>query len=398
MIRTCLQGIRVLDFSQIGAGPTCAMLLGDFGAEVVKVEPPGGDIGRSLGPPWYGSHSPVFIAFNRGKRSIAIDLKHEDGRAAARRLALRSDVVVESSRPGVMDRLGLGYEELSAEHPGLVYCAVSGFGQTGPLAAEAGVDGVLQAATGLMGLIGDEATGPCKVQAPVIDISTGYVGALAVLGALMDRQRTGRGAFLDVSLFATGVALQQSAVTGYLGDGEQPRKIGSAAPYSAPNEAFEASDGWIMVAAYIGERWRRLCGLLGLPELAEDPRFRTSSDRVANRAEMKRALGDAFRRKTCADWLALLRGADILCSKVAAYRDLLANPQFAHLGLVVDVDHPVDGAFRTAGLPINPREANALPYGPAPRFGEHSGAVLAEAGYSPAEIETLLSAGAVLAS
>jgi crotonobetainyl-CoA:carnitine CoA-transferase CaiB-like acyl-CoA transferase len=321
MIRSCLRDIKVLDFSQIGAGPACSMILGDFGASVIKVEPPDGDIGRRLGPPWYGSQSPAFIAFNRNKRSICIDLKNADGNAVARRLALEADVLVESFRPGVMDKLGLGYASLSHERPRLIYCAISGYGQTGPLSRQAGVDGILQAASGLMGLVGDETSSPQKVQAPIVDVSTGYIGALAVLAALMERQNTGRGSYLDISLFATAVALQQSAVTSFLGDGRQPTKIGSAAPYSAPNEAFEASDGWIMVAAYIGERWKRLCDLLELPHLAEDPRFKTSSDRVTNRAAMREELRAAFYRRSCAEWLARLSDADILCSRVADYVD-----------------------------------------------------------------------------
>jgi crotonobetainyl-CoA:carnitine CoA-transferase CaiB-like acyl-CoA transferase len=396
MIRTCLEGVSVLDFTQIGAGPTCTMMLADFGASVVKVEPPSGDLGRHLGPPWYGDHSPVFIAFNRGKRSICIDLKSAGGREVAHRLALKADVVVESFRPGVMDQFGLGYAALAAEHPQLIYCAVSGYGQTGPLAQEAGVDGILQAASGLMGLIGDETTGPCKVQAPIVDVSTGYIGALAVLAALMERQKTGRGSYLDVSLFATAVALQQSAVTSYLGDGQQPRKMGSAAPYSAPNEAFEASDGWIMVAAYIGERWRRLCEILDLPHLVDDSRFKTSGDRVVNRAEMRSILGAAFRRRSCAEWLTLLKDADILCSRVAEYADLLANPQLAHLNMLVDLDHPTEGRFRTPGLPINPRETNRLAFAAPARLGEHAPLILQEFGFTPDEIEGFLNSGAVV--
>jgi crotonobetainyl-CoA:carnitine CoA-transferase CaiB-like acyl-CoA transferase len=397
VIRTCLDGIRVLDFTQIGAGPTCTMMLSDFGAHVVKVEPPAGDHGRRLGPPWYGALSPVHVAFNRGKQSICLDLKAPAGKEVALRLALGSEVVVESFRPGVMDDLGLGYRTLSAERPGLVYCAVSGYGQTGPLAQAAGVDGILQAASGLMGLIGDDASGPCKVQAPVVDVSTGYMAALAVLAALMTRGRTGRGTFLDVSLFATAVALQQSAVTSYIGDGQLPAKIGSAAPYSAPNEAFEASDGWIMVAAYLGDRWRRLCEILELPELVDDPRFATSSDRVVNRPAMRAALGEAFRRRSCAEWLPRLEAADILCSKVADYADLLANPQLSHLGLLVDLHHPLDGTFRAPGSPINPRETNAAPYLPPPRPGEHAREILALAGYAPSEAEALLASGSVMA-
>jgi crotonobetainyl-CoA:carnitine CoA-transferase CaiB-like acyl-CoA transferase len=249
-----------------------------------------------------------------------------------------------------------------------------------------------------MGLIGDDTSGPHKVQAPIVDVSTGYIGALAVLGALMERQKTGRGNYLDISLFATAVALQQSAITSFLGDGQQPAKIGSAAPYSAPNEAFEANDGWIMVAAYIGERWDRLCKLLELPHLVKDPRFKTSSDRVTNRAAMREELGKAFRRRSCAEWLACLSNADILCSRVADYADVLANPQLSHLNLLISLDHPADGTFRTPGLPINPRESNQIPFSPPPRPGEHARSILAELGYTSVEIEALLASRAIVAA
>jgi crotonobetainyl-CoA:carnitine CoA-transferase CaiB-like acyl-CoA transferase len=397
MIRDCLQGLSVLDFTQIGAGPTCTMMLADFGADVIKVEPPAGDVGRQLGPPWYGAHSAVFVAFNRGKRSIGLDLKQQAGRDVARRLALQADILVESFRPGVMDGLGLGYAALSAESPKLVYCAVSGFGQTGPKAHEAGVDGILQAASGLMGLIGDEVAGPCKVQAPIVDVSTGYIATTAVLAAVVERTRTGRGGFLDVSLLATAVALQTSALTGYLGDGKQPARIGSAAPYSAPNEAFQAADGWVMVAAYIGDRWNRLCQLLGLPEMVEDARFNTSSNRVHNRPAMRAALAPSFARRTCGELIAQLKAADIPCSKVADYPDLMEDSQVAHLGMVVALDHAGDGQFRTVGQPINAREANAVSFAPPPRAGEHAWSVLEGAGYAAEEIEMLLASGAVRA-
>jgi crotonobetainyl-CoA:carnitine CoA-transferase CaiB-like acyl-CoA transferase len=211
----------------------------------------------------------------------------------------------------------------------------------------------------------------------------------------MERHNTGRGSYLDINLFATAVALQQSAVTSFLGDGRQPARIGSAAPYSAPNEAFEASDGWIMVAAYLGERWSRLCRLLELPHLAEDPRFKTSSDRVTNRAAMRQELRAAFHSRSCAEWLVRLSDADILCSRVADYADLLANPQLAHLNMVISLNHPENGTFRVPGLPISARESNQIPFTPPPLLGEHSRSILADAGYTPAEIDTLISSGAI---
>jgi crotonobetainyl-CoA:carnitine CoA-transferase CaiB-like acyl-CoA transferase len=202
-----------------------------------------GDLARSLGPPWYGNESPIHLAFNRGKRSVCIDLKTSQGLALAREMTIRCDVVLESVRPGVMSRFGLGYDDLKKQNPKLNYCAVSGYGQRGPFADRAGVDGILQAASGFMGLIGIDELDPCKVQAPIVDVFTGYVSALGVVARLVERLTTGSGGFVDVGLFSSAIALQQSALTTFLGDRVQPAKLGSAAPYSAPNEAFETKDG-----------------------------------------------------------------------------------------------------------------------------------------------------------
>lgn len=395
MLRESLRGLTVVDFTQIGAGPTCTMFLSDLGANVIKIEPPGGDTGRKLGPPWYRGYSPVFVAFNRGKRSICINLKSEQGRAVAFDLAARADVVVESFRPGVMDRLGLGYGALKAKDERLIYCSISAYGQSGPYAGRAGVDGILQAASGLMELIGSEGTEPCKVQAPIVDVTTGYIGTIGVLAALADRERTGQGAHLDVSLFASAVALQQSAITTFLGEGKQPDKIGSAAPYSAPNEAFQANDGWIMLAAYTRDLWPRLCRILGLDDLAEDPRFATSSDRVLNRHEMRKLLAPAFRRESCAYWLERLEANDILSIKVADYNDLLRNPQLDHLGMIAEARHAAGGTFRMPAFPINSAEQSPAKAASLPDLGEHTREILEESGYSAGQIDAFLSCGVV---
>ena len=284
MLRHALDGLIVIDFTQIGAGPTCTMLLADMGARVIKVEPPEGELGRGLGPGWIGDDSALFHAFNRNKLGVCVDLKSPQGLEVAKRLLAQADVLVESMRPGVMDRLGLGFEQLRAEHPRLIYCSVSAYGQAGPYASHAGVDGILQADSGLMSLIGSPDNEPAKVQAPVVDVVTGYVACVGILAKLAQRERDGLGGQLDVNLLNCALALQQPALTSYLANGVLPERIGSAAPYSAPNEAFQTADGWIMVAAYIGDRWSRLCTALNLPHLIADERFDTSAHRVANRA------------------------------------------------------------------------------------------------------------------
>jgi crotonobetainyl-CoA:carnitine CoA-transferase CaiB-like acyl-CoA transferase len=393
MLRNALAGIRVLDFSQMAAGPTCTMLLADMGAEVVKVEPPGGDLARALGPGWVGADSALFHSLNRNKQGICLDLKSEPGLAAARRLAALADVLVENMRPGVMERLGLGHEQLLAQHPRLVYCSISAYGQEGPYAHRAGVDGILQADTGLMSLIGLPGVEPCKVQAPVVDVITGHIACNGILAKLIQRGRDGRGGHLDVNLMNCAISLQQPSVASYLSDGVPPVRVGSAAPYSAPNEAFETSDGWVMVAAYMGNRWERLCQVLGLAHLVADPRFATSVLRTANRPAMRKALGEVFRLQPTAHWLGLLEAADILCAKVADYQDLLAHPQLQANGALASVNVPGHGPLRMPGFPINSRQENAVPHRAAPALGEHTRDVLRAGGVPEAEIDALMASG-----
>ncbi|NQD94949.1 CoA transferase [Pseudomonas sp. CrR25] len=395
MLREALQGLTVLDFTQIAAGPTCTMLLADMGARVIKIEPPEGELGRTLGPAWVGGDSALYHGFNRGKLGVCLDLKHPGSKAVVQRLVAEADVLIESMRPGVMARLGLGYEALADVNPALVYCSISAYGQQGPYADRAGVDGILQADSGLMSLIGLPGSPPCKVQAPVVDVVTGYMACMAILAKLQARQRDGQGGHLDVSLMNSALALQQSSLTSYLRDGERPTPIGSAAPYAAPNEAFQTADGWIMVAAYNGNRWERLCGVLGHLEWVADPRFVSSAQRVKHRAEMQAALNAVFVARPTAHWLQLLRGADILCAKVASYDDLLEHPQLLENGVLARVEHPQHGTLRTVGFPVNSAQAAAAPYQPAPDLGEHSRSVLRSFAFSDSEIETLASSGAL---
>jgi crotonobetainyl-CoA:carnitine CoA-transferase CaiB-like acyl-CoA transferase len=397
MLRNALEGLRVLDFSQMAAGPTCTMLLADMGAEVIKVEPPDGDLGRTLGPGWVGPDGALYHALNRNKQGICIDLKSAEGVATARRLVAGADVLVESMRPGVMDRLGLGYAHLHADHPRLVYCSISAYGQEGPYAARAGVDGILQADTGLMSLIGVPGAEPCKVQAPVVDIITGHIACTGVLAKLAQRARDGQGGHLDVNLMNCAIALQAPALASYLADGVLPTRIGSAAPYSAPNEAFETADGWIMVAAYMGDRWQRLCDTLDLPGLAEDERFRSAEQRTRHRAEMRAALRPAFLAKPTAAWIDQLLAADVLCARVADYDDLARHPQVHANGMLPRVDVPGHGALQLPGFPINSRQENQVAHRPAPRLGQDTRVVLRAAGLGEQEVRQLLTTGAARA-
>ncbi|MGV3494313.1 MAG: CaiB/BaiF CoA transferase family protein [Ramlibacter sp.] len=397
-MRTALTGLKVVDFTQIGAGPTCTMMLADMGADVVKVESPEGEIGRTLGPPWIGEDAALFHAFNRNKRGLVLDLKNPAGIAVARRLAAGADVVVESMRPGVMARLGLGHEDLLRQHPRLVYCSISAYGQAGPYAGRAGVDGILQADTGLMGLVGTPGAAPAKVQAPIVDVVTGYLACIAILAKLRERDQAGpggRGGHLDVNLMNAALALQQSALASYLADGALPQPMGSAAPYSAPNEALPTQDGWIMLAAYNGGRWPRLCEALDAPELAADPRFASSPQRVAHRPAMRDALAERLRRHPTAHWLRVLQQADILCAPVATYADVERHPQVAANRMIASVPDAVLGSLRMPGFPINSAHSAERAHRAAPRRGEHSVQILREAGYSERQIAVLQEEGAL---
>lgn len=393
MLRNALEGICVLDFSQIAAGPACSMLLADMGAHVIKVEPPGGDLGRSLGPGWVGADSALYHAFNRNKKGICLDLKSEEGIAMALRLVAQADVLIESMRPGVMERLGLGYEQLRADHPRLVYCSISAYGQQGPYSHRPGVDGILQADSGLMSIIGVPGAEPCKVQAPVVDVITGHIACTGVLAKLTQRGRDGEGGHLDVNLMNCAISLQLPSIASYLSDGALPMRIGSAAPYSAPNEAFQTQDGWIMVAAYIGDRWHRLCHVLDCPALIDDERFASSRLRTANRPALRHELGEAFRRHSTAHWLEALLAQDVLCAKVANYEDLMMHPQLRANGTMTSVDVPGHGALRMPGFPINSMEENAMPHRPAPMLGQHTREVLRACAVEDAEIDALIDRG-----
>lgn len=395
-INQALTGIKVLDFTQIGAGPLIGMQLGDMGAEVLKIESPGGDIGRKLGPPWQEGESVVSMSFNRNKRSLSVDLKKPEGVEVIKRLAVQADIVLESFRPGVMDKLGVGFAVLQKLNRGLIFGSVSAYGQTGPWRDKAGVDGIVQAVSGLMSNIGDANSPPMKVLVPAVDMVTGFISTSAVLAALRVRDATGEGQHLDFSLYNSAVMLQLSAVASYLSSGELPLRTGTAAPYSAPNEAYPTKDGWIMLAAYHEDRWVALCQLLNKPELATHPDFSTIPKRVANRDGLMQELKALLAHKTSLEWQELFEAADIICGPIADYDMVMQSPQLAHNGVIVDTYSLVAGLVRMPGFAAGDREAQSrVRYGP-PALGEHSCQLLLEFGFSQAEIEALLACGAVI--
>jgi crotonobetainyl-CoA:carnitine CoA-transferase CaiB-like acyl-CoA transferase len=363
---------------------------------VIKIEAPGGDLGRKLGPPWQGGESVVSMSFNRNKRSIVIDLKKPKGPAIVWCMAEQADVVLESFRPGVMDKLGIGYAAVAAKTPGIVFCSISAYGQSGPWRDKPGVDGMVQAVSGLMSTIGGKGAPPAKVQVPAVDMTTGFLATTAVLAALRERDRTGRGQHLDVNMYNSALMLQQSGIASYLSSGEKPARIGSAAPYSAPNEAYKTRDGWIMIAAYHEDRWKALCHVLGDPGLASHPDFATNPARVAKRAELAETIERHLAAKTTAEWQAAMEARDIICGPIAEYDEVMASPQLEHNGVIVEMEHPAAGTIKMPGMTLGDRGAQSRVRRAPPMLGAHSREVLEQFGFGANQIEDLLNTGTVI--
>lgn len=387
MLNDALSGLTVLDFGQLIAGPVSAMWLADMGATVIKVEPPGGELARTLGPPWHGDESLTALTGNRNKLGLCVDLKAPEGVDVVRRLIPKVDVVVENFRPGVAARLGIDHASLSRLQPTLITCSLSAYGQHGPWRDRPGVDGILQAASGIMGIIRGPDNAPGKVPLPFADMTGALFATVAILGAVRRRDITGRGSHLDVSLYNAMLMTQHLGLAGYLGSGDLPVPTGSAASYAAVNEALPTSDGWIMVAAYQDPRWRRLCAVIGRPDLPEDARFATNRDRVRHRAALRDAIDPALRVRSTREWLELLREADIPAAPVASYGDVTASEQYAASGIEIEIDHPTAGRFRMPGFAL---DGPAGPAAPPPRVGQHTREVLSRFGFTGSEIDRLL--------
>ncbi len=396
MMTGSLDGIRVLDLSHGAAGPSCAMALGDLGADVLKVEPPGGEWGRMLGPPFVNGVAAAFLGMNRNKRSVVIDLKAAGAAEVVLRLAERCDVAIESFRPGVADRLGIGYRAMSARNPRLIYAAISAFGQTGPWRDRPGVDGVAQAMGGIMSVTGTEDGPPVKVGVPAADMAGGVYTSQSILAALYARERTGRGQRVDVSLLDSLLAYQVVPFSMFLASGRSPLRLGSAAPYAAPNEAFPTRDGYVMVGAYTEKRWPALCDQLGRPDLATDPRFDTNEKRVRGRPVLHEVLDPLFKERATAEWIEILDAGDILCGPLLTYEELVAEDHVARGDAIVTVSHPATGEIRAPVFPGRFSDTPGDTTGPPPPVpGEHSVEILGECGFDGDEIRELLRTGVV---
>jgi len=394
-----LAGLVVVDCSTVLAGPYCTMLLGDLGADVVKVEPPEGDATRTWGPPWVGGGGDVpqtaayYLAINRNKRSIRLDLKTRDGHEVLRRLLARSDVVVENFRVGGFARIGFDDETLTELNPGLVHLAISGYGATGPAAALPGYDFVIQAASGLMSITGaPDAEGgqPTKVGVAISDVVTGMLGAVSVLAAVLGRDRvSGAGQRIDLSLLGSTLASLINQAQNAFVSGSSPGRLGNAHPNIVPYETFETADAPIAVAIGSARQWPRLCDVLGLPDLATDERFATNGDRVLRRGELRAILDSRFRMRTAEGWLAALDAASIPCAPINDITSAFASAEAAALDMVVEQEHPAWGRIRQVGIPFRLSGTPASIRTPPPALGEHTDPILAELGYSPEVVADL---------
>ena len=391
-----LAGVRILDLSRILSGPFATMIFADLGADVIKLENPRtGDDTREWAPPYQGDQSAYFLAVNRNKRGIAVDLKTERGRDIARRLAERADVVVENFRPGTAGRLGLGYDELAARNSRLIYASISGFGQTGPYASEPGYDAIAQALGGLMSVTGEADGEPVRVGNSAADLGAAMWAAIGILAALHARDTTGRGEWIDISLLDGQIAWLTYLAGGYFATGEVPRRYGSAHPSIVPYQALRTADGHLMVAVGNDTLWQRFARLVGLPELADDPRFVSNPQRVANRVELIQLIEAALAAKGSAAWAEELSRVGIPAGAINNIDTALVHPQVQARDMVLTAEHPTAGPLRMAGSPIKLSEYTTTVRRPPPTLGEHTGEVLRELGYTAADIETMRREGVV---
>jgi crotonobetainyl-CoA:carnitine CoA-transferase CaiB-like acyl-CoA transferase len=392
-----LDGLLVIEFGHVMAGPICGRMLADMGADVIKVEHiDGGDATRQFIPPDLDGESAAFLMLNRNKRGISLDLKSVEGLAIAQKLLKSADVLIENHRTGTMERLGLGYETLSEQNLGLIYCEISGFGRTGPMANLGGFDLITQGYSGLMSVTGEgDGRPPVKCGPPLTDITAGILAAMGVLGAYIERLKTGQGQRVDTSLFEAGITQSYWQAAMAMATGESPLPLGSAHPMSAPYQAFETEDGWITVGGSNQTNWLRLVDVLGVSELSNDPRFLENSDRIKNVQELDTILSECFKKHTTEKWLGILEEAGVPAGPVASMTEMLGLPQTLAREMVVEVEHSRLGSVKTLGFPVKFSKNPAVISRGAPVLGEHTREILDELGYSEEEIVELQGKGII---
>ncbi|MFZ0920831.1 MAG: CaiB/BaiF CoA-transferase family protein [Candidatus Dormiibacterota bacterium] len=391
-----LAGVRILDLSRILSGPFATMIFADLGADVIKLENPRtGDDTREWAPPYQGDQSAYFLSVNRNKRGIAVDLKAARGREIAMRLVDISDVVIENFRPGTAGRLGLGYDDMSARNPRLIYASISGFGQTGPYVSEPGYDAIAQALGGLMSVTGEADGAPVRVGNSAADLGAAMWAAIGILAALHARHTTGLGEWIDISLLDGQIASLTYLAGGYFASGEVPRRYGSAHPSIVPYQALRTADGHLMVAVGNDTLWQRFAPLIGLPELVDDPRFVSNPQRVANRAQLIPLIEAALATRSSAEWAEDLTRVGIPAGAINSIAAALEHPQVEARNMVLTTQHPTAGTLRMTASPIKLSRYTANVRRPPPVLGEHTDEVLGELGYSDADIATLRDEGVI---
>jgi crotonobetainyl-CoA:carnitine CoA-transferase CaiB-like acyl-CoA transferase len=393
--RLPLEGVRVIDFCQVGSGPYCASILGDLGADVVKVEAPGGEPTRLIDEGFAPGHSTVFAGVNRSKRAIGLDLKSPAAPQVLARLLRWADVIAVSMRPQALTRIGLSYEQVRETNPAIVYLSITAFGEDGPRASEPGMDITAQALSGMMALTGEPDRPPAKCGAAVADYTGSYLGALAVLAALRTRDRDGIGQKVSVNLLDTAVSLMPQHVSSYFATGNVPERAGSGHPSVVPYQAFETTDGAIIVACLKDAFWPRICAALERPELAAEQRFATNAGRLADRTELVGLLQDELGKQSTEYWSGRFRSADVPHAPVHDIAEAVIDPQVVHNEMVLTLAHPQHGEYRVVNNPINMSATPPQPSRYSPDPGEHTGEVLAQIGFSAEEIGRLRADAAI---
>ena len=392
---SALDNVKVVDLTRTLAGPFCTMLLGDMGADVIKVEEPElGDETRSWTPFW-GDVSSQFLTFNRNKRSLSVNLKEQDGVDIVLGLAAKADVMVESFRTGSLDRMGLGYESVRQLNPNIIYCSVSGFGRTGPMAEMPGYDLIIQAYCGLMHLTGEPDGMPLRVGFSLVDLFTGMTAYGSILTALLHRANTGQGQWIDTSLLDSGVATLSYHATGYMATGVEPHRMGSGHPSLVPYQSFATSDGYFILGCANQGLWERMCHAIGRADFLEDPRFTTNSDRVKHRGECVEALGDIFRSDTTEYWVKLITDAGIPCGPINQVSQVIDDPQVKSRDMVAEIPHPQVPDLRVPNSPLKLAATPPSLRRHPPMLGEHNEEILADAGFSPGRITEMQERGII---
>lgn len=390
-----LQNIRVLDLSRVLAGPYCTMVLGDLGAEVIKVEPPEGDETRAWGPPFAGGESAYYLCVNRNKRGMVVNLKTEEGRSILRELAMRSDVLVENFRPGTLKKFGLDFETLHEINSRLVYCSISGFGQTGTLRDKPGYDFMIQAMGGIMSITGEPEGEPMKVGVAVTDLFAGQNAVISILAALQARTMTGEGQYIDIALFDSQLGWLANAASNFLISGRDPKRYGNAHANIVPYQSFQTSDGWFIVAVGNNQQFEALCRVIELPELSSNLKFATNSARVENREELISMLKPVFMKNTVDEWLILI-GEQFPCGPINTFDQVFSMPHVKEREMVVEMEHPTIGPLPLIGSPLKMGGTPVTYRLPPPLMGEHTKNILKNIlGFSDEEVAALAESGCI---